>query len=105
MIELGQALLVIIAITTFATMLAVLYYGAKENLGTTLTHSDAQKVWEERANRVEAARNSLVVVADGGDAGGTTTAATTLVNPDDAEARRQAALARRAARAAKSPVE
>lgn len=103
MIEIGHLVLIIVALLTFATVVAVVYYGSKENLAAHVEHSRAQQVWEERAKRVNQARQALVPVSEGAaSGGGSGSAGGQIVNPDDAEARRQAALARKAARAARS---
>ncbi|MFQ3646921.1 MAG: hypothetical protein SNJ54_07010 [Anaerolineae bacterium] len=103
MIEIGHLVLIIVALLTFATVVAVVYYGSKENLAVHVEHSRAQQVWEERAKRVNQARQALVALPEGAaNGGGAGSAGGQIVNPDEAEARRQAALARKAARAARS---
>lgn len=102
MIEIGHLVLIIVALSTFATVIVVVYYGSKENLAAHVEHSRAQQVWEERAQRVNQARQALVPASEGAGSSGSGSASGQIVNPDDAEARRQAALARKAARAARS---
>lgn len=103
MIGIGQFVLTIVAIATIATTIAVLWLGTKENPGLHGDESAARKAWEERAKRVEAARQSLVP-AEAGEAVLAAGSSSSIVGTaDEAEARRQAALARKAARAAKSP--
>lgn len=103
MIGVGLGVMVVVALLTFATVVAVVYFGAKENLATHVEESRAQKVWQERERRVNQARQSLVALPEGAaSSGSAASAGGQIVNPDDAEARRQAALARKAARAARS---
>lgn len=101
MIEVGLGVMVVVALLTFATVAVVIYYGAKENLAAHVDKSRAQQVWEERAQRVNQARQTLVPVSEGAASSGGSTGSQ-ITNPDEAEARRQAALARKAARAARS---
>lgn len=103
MIEVGLGVMVVVALLALATVGAVMYFGSKENLAAHVEESRAQKVWQEREKRVNQARQALVPVSEGaGSSGGSGSAGGQIVNPDDAEARRQAALARKAARAARS---
>jgi hypothetical protein len=104
MIGIGQFVLIIVAIAAIGTIVAVLWIGAKENPGLHGDESAARRAWEERAKRVEAARQSLVP-AEAGEAvlAGGSSGSSIVGTADEAEARRQAALARKAARAAKSP--
>jgi|GEM_PF-3591612 hypothetical protein len=104
MIGLGQFVLIIVAIAAIGTIVAVLWIGARENPGLHGDDSAARKAWEERAKRVEAARQSLVPTQAGETALAAGGSGSSIVGTaDEAEARRQAALARKAARAAKSP--
>jgi 1-acyl-sn-glycerol-3-phosphate acyltransferase len=101
MIEVGLGVMVIVALLTFVTVAVVVYFGAKENLSAHIERSRAQEVWQERAERVNKARQSLVALPEGASSSGSSSASQ-IVSADDAEARRQAALARKAARAARS---
>jgi hypothetical protein len=102
MVELGLGVMVVVALLTFATVVVVIYFGAKENLIAHVEKSRAKEVWLERAERVNKARQSLVALPEGAANGSGSSSTPQAASADDAEARRQAALARKAARAARS---
>jgi hypothetical protein len=99
---LGLGVMAFIAFMALLTIIGVMWLGSQENTDAHAEHSRATSAWKEREQRVNAARQALVVVADGGEVALASGTSTSIVNPDDAEARRQAALARKAARANKS---
>lgn len=91
----------IIILVSFATVVAVIYFGSKENVSTQDTHSNeslAVAAWMKRAERASVQMQQALAAA--GDAGGS--GAVEASEEDDKEARRQAALARKAARAART---
>jgi hypothetical protein len=99
---LGLGVMAFIAFMALLTIIGVMWLGSQENTDAHAEKSRATSAWKEREQRVNAARQALVVVADGGEVALASGTSTSIVNPDDAEARRQAALARKAARANKS---
>jgi hypothetical protein len=99
---LGLGVMAFIAFMALLTIIGVMWLGSQENSEVHGEQSRATSAWKEREQRVNAARQALVVVADGGEVALASGTSTSIVNPDDAEARRQAALARKAARANKS---
>lgn len=105
MVGLSFGVMMVIAISAIVIVSMVVRVGTREKLEQKdhVDHSRASEIWQERAKRVDAARQSLVVVAEGGSAGGIGASGGSIIGtPDEAEVRKQAALARKAARAAKS---
>jgi hypothetical protein len=103
MIGISLAVLILIIVGAFAVVAVVLWIGTRDVLGPDIESPKSTQIWKERANRVESARQGLVVVAEGGAAsGGSASGGSIVGTPDEVEARKQAALARKAARAAKS---
>jgi hypothetical protein len=105
-IALAGGTLMLVALAAILTVVGVMYVGSKEDLNAHDEESRATNVWKERAERVNAARNGLVVVADTGSSEAVASNAPAVASitgtADEAEARRQAALARKAARANKT---
>ncbi len=97
--SLSILVLLFVILAGFLTVVGVVYLGAQEDLSDHHDNPEALAsvtVWRERANRLDKARRGLVQVTEGAsvssDAG---------APGDEAEARRAAALARKAARANK----
>lgn len=100
MIGIGIVMLSLVALGAMITVALVIFVGTRENLDAHVGNSTASMVWQERATRVESARQGLVLVSDNGNVSAAGSAITG--SADEAEVRRQAALARKAARASKS---
>lgn len=96
--SLGIAIMSVIIVLTFATVVAVIYFGAKENVdahGVSADESPSVAFWRTRAETSAAARSHA------GQAAAATAAedSSAASEEDEKEARRKAALERKARRA------
>lgn len=102
MVPLSLLVLGTVATGAIVAVMGVLYYGTRYTISPEAEESKtAYFIWQERARRVEEARQGLALAAEGGSSAADGSGTAALGAPDEAEARRQAALARKAARAAK----
>lgn len=95
--------LLFVILAALLTVVAVMYYGSKENLDVHMDNPEAiasVTIWRERAERLERARSGGLVSVK--EAEGASQANKVIVDPAEADARRAAAMARKAARANKS---
>lgn len=95
--------LLFVILATFLTVIAVMYYGSKENLDVHMDNPEAiasVTIWRERAERLERARAGGLVSAT--STASASEASAPVVDPAEADARRAAAMARKAARANKA---
>lgn len=95
--------LLFVILAAFLTVVAVMYYGSKENLDVHMDNPEAiasVAAWRERAERLERAREGGLVSATSTE--GANKASAFVVDPAEADARRAAAMARKAARANKA---
>jgi len=97
----GLVVMGVIIVIAFLTVVAVMVYGSKENVsahGMSAEESHAVQVWQQRA---EAAHKPLQALQAAHEAAGPAAASSSLLSGEDKEAKRQAALARKAARESK----
>ncbi len=100
--SLGLVVMGIVIILTFSSVVLVIYFGAKENVNPTfgaIDSSQAAQVWQKRALAMQTLSSKLL--GEGGDMQPATKTAANGGNADK-EAKRQAALARKAARGSQS---
>lgn len=98
----GLVVMGIIIVIAFLTVAAVMYYGSKENVsahGLSAEESQAVRAWQQRAEAAQQALKTLTPVSEA--AGMASGAGSSLLSEADKEAKRQAALARKAARESK----
>lgn len=96
------AIMGVIIVCAFLTVLAVMILGAKEDVSghaMSAEESRAVQAWRKRAERANKASNQLSLASAG--ASESQSAGSSLISEEDKEAKRQAALARKAARATK----
>jgi len=96
----GLMVMGVIIIIAFLTVVAVMVYGSKENVsahGMSAEESRAVRAWQQRA---EAARRPMQALQAVSEAAGAAKSSS-LLSGEDKEAKRQAALARKAARESK----
>ena len=89
----------IIILVSFATVIAVIYLGARENVSGHDEHANESRAVSAWTARAEKASQMTQALATAGDS---VAAVATSSEDDEKEARRQAALARKAARASRS---
>ncbi|MCS6836315.1 MAG: hypothetical protein NZ750_09890 [Anaerolineae bacterium] len=97
----GLVVMGIIIVFAFLTVAAVMYYGSKENVaahGLSAEESRAVQAWQQRA---EAASRTLKALTPVNEAATAASGSRSLLSDEDKEAKRQAALARKAARESK----
>jgi hypothetical protein len=69
---LGLGVMAFIAFMALLTIIGVMWLGSQENTDAHAEKSRATSAWKEREQRVNAARQALVVVADGGEVASST---------------------------------